>query len=106
MGTNARNITRPIDAMGNPQNPLWLVAELHNLSEHRDLIGQDLVIGDSQLHRACLIDPRTEPARGMRNDRGESYLAIDYFRGSIREVENLRDTVRANVRQFRNPATP
>lgn len=106
MGTNARNITRPIDAMNSPQNPLSLVVELHNRSEHRNLIGQELVLGDGQLHRACLIDPRTQPERGMRNDRGERYLAIDYLGDSLREVENLRDVVRANVRQFRNPATP
>jgi hypothetical protein len=104
-GANARNITREIDDMGsNQQNPLWLVAELHNLSEHRALIGQEIVVVDGQLQRASLIDPRTE--QGMGNDRGERILAIDYLADSLRRIENLRDIVRERIRQFRNPTTP
>ena len=103
MGTNARNITKPIDAMNNPQNLLSLAVELHNRSEHRALIGQEIVFG-SELLRACLIDPRTQPERGMRNSRDERYLAIDFLGDSLREVENLRDMVRVNIRQFHNPA--
>jgi hypothetical protein len=40
-GANARDMTRETDDTGsNPQNPLWLLVELHNRSEHRSLIGR------------------------------------------------------------------
>jgi hypothetical protein len=77
-GANARDMTRETDDTGyNPQNPLWLLVELHNRSEHRSLIVQDTVLVDGQLLRASLIDPRTD--RVMRNDRGERILAINYL---------------------------
>jgi hypothetical protein len=60
-GANARDMTRETDDTGyNPQNPLWLLVELHNRSEHRSLIVQDTVLVDGQLLRASLIDPRTD----------------------------------------------
>ena len=73
---------------------------MHNRSEHRNLIGQDIVIVNGRPARASLIDPRT--GQGMRADDGTRILATFYLEESYTGIEDLQRTVREKIRQYRN----
>jgi hypothetical protein len=62
-GADARDIIAEIRSMESNQNDQrWRINELHNRSEHRDLIGQALLIVDGRLERHHLLT--REPAKG------------------------------------------
>ena len=85
--------------MSNEDNPLWLVNELHNHSEHRAMVGWGILVVDGESVIVSLNDPRTD-GDVIRDGQGRRISIIQYLEESYTNIEKLQKTVRDKISQY------
>lgn len=99
----AKDIMRDIFPMTScKSDPLWLINDLHNQSEHRDVLKRQLTTVDSRISKPALIDTSTPDEDAIRRDDGsdEQIPVVEYLEQSYRLIDDLQKTVRSKIQKY------
>jgi hypothetical protein len=82
------DLMKAINQITNEKSWLWEVNQFHNISEHRELIGKEIVVVTTKVTKVSLHHPKTHKAVGD---------VFDYLPDSLKKMERLVADVRSKI---------